>query len=71
MKEALVEVEGTLVAKCKSGFFQVRLASGDEIITRISNRMVQHHIKLSVGDRVAVEMSPYDVRRGRITYRLE
>ena len=66
MKEELVETSGTIIAPLAAGNFKVRLENGLEVLARL----VKHHIRIVAGDRVELELSPYDWRRARITYRL-
>ena len=64
-----VEAEGEITQTLGYENFKIRLDNGIEILARPSGNMRQHHIKLMTGDRVKVEMSPYDLTRGRIVYR--
>jgi translation initiation factor IF-1 len=69
-KEDLIPAEGTVVDKLPNAFFKVRLDSSEHtVLAQISGKMRKHFIRILVGDRVSVEMSPYDLTRGRITYR--
>ena len=69
-KEDLIPAEGVIIDKEPNAFFKVRLNNSDHIVlAAISGRMRRHRIRILVGDRVSVEMSPYDLSRGRITYR--
>lgn len=65
-----VEVEGTITAVLAGTMFRVRLASGHEVLAHISGKMRKRFIRLVVGDQVKMEMSPYDVSKARIVYRL-
>lgn len=66
----ILETEGIIVEKLPNAMFRVRLNNGREIIAHISGKMRMNFIKLVVGDRVKVEISKYDLLKGRITYRL-
>jgi translation initiation factor IF-1 len=68
-KEDAIEVEGTVVETLPNAMFRVTLDNGHRILAHISGKMRLHFIKILPGDRVKVELSPYDVNRGRITYR--
>ncbi len=68
-KEAPIEVEGTVVEVLPSTMFRVKLVSGHIIIAHISGKMRKNYIRLLAGDKVTVELTPYDLTRGRITYR--
>ncbi len=69
-KKELIVVEGVIKEALPSTTFKVDLENGHEILAHISGRMRVHYIKLLPGDRVTIEMSPYDLTRGRITKRL-
>jgi translation initiation factor IF-1 len=68
-KEEKIEVEGEVVEALPSTMFKVRLDTGHEVLTTISGKMRKHYIRILPGDKVNVELSPYDLNRGRITYR--
>jgi translation initiation factor IF-1 len=68
-KEDAIEVEGTVVETLPNAMFRVTLDNGHRILAHISGKMRLHFIKILPGDRVKVEVSPYDFNRGRITYR--
>ena len=68
-KEDIIEVEGIVVATLPNAVFKVRLENGHEIMAHISGKLRQHYIKILTGDRVTLELSPYDLTRGRITWR--
>jgi translation initiation factor IF-1 len=70
-KEEKIEVEGEIVEALPSLMFRVRLDEGHEILAKISGKMRKHYIRILPGDRVKVELSPYDLTRGRITFRLK
>jgi len=63
-----ITTEGEVI-KCERGFARIRLDNGHVILGHVSGKLRLNHIHLLVGDRVTVELSPYDVSRGRITYR--
>ena len=67
----LIRVEGEVIESLPSATFKVRLESGHEILGHISGKMRVHYIRLLPGDRVVVEMSPYDLTKGRIVQRLK
>lgn len=64
-----IEVEGTIKTPLPNAMFKVDLANGHEVLAHISGKMRLNYIKIVPGDRVLVELSPYDLERGRITYR--
>ena len=68
-KEEPIVLEGTIVETLANTKFRVHTESGHEIIAHISGKMRRHYIRIIPGDRVTVEVSPYDLTRGRITYR--
>lgn len=68
-KEDIIEVEGTVLKVLPATMYRVKLASGHEILAHISGKMRKHFIKITNGDKVTVEMSPYDLSKGRITFR--
>lgn len=70
-KKEAIEVEGTVVEALPNAMFWVELANGHRVLAHISGRMRMHYIKILPGDKVLIELSPYDLKRGRITYRLE
>lgn len=69
-KPERIEVEGTVITVLPNTMFRVELANGHKILAYISGKMRKHYIKVLPGDRVLVELSPYDLSRGRVTYRL-
>lgn len=69
-KKDKIEVEGTVIEPLPNTMFRVELANGHRVLAHISGRMRMHYIRVLRGDRVLVELSPYDLSRGRITYRL-
>ncbi|MDI6874946.1 MAG: translation initiation factor IF-1 [Actinomycetota bacterium] len=68
-KEGSVEVEGTVLEPLPNAMFRVELDNGHKILAHISGKMRMHYIRILPGDRVLVEISPYDLTRGRIVYR--
>ncbi|MBF8250543.1 MAG: bacterial translation initiation factor 1 (bIF-1) [Deltaproteobacteria bacterium] len=68
-KEEAIEVEGKVVEPLPNAMFRVELENGHKILAHISGKMRMHFIKILPGDKVTVELSPYDLTRGRITYR--
>ena len=68
-KESGITVDGTVIEARGSGFFLVKLDNGFEVLARPCGAMTTHYIKVSPDDRVQVEVSPYDLGRGRIKYR--
>ena len=64
-----IEQEGTVVEALGNAMFRVELENGHQIIAHISGKMRMHYIKILPGDKVSIEMSPYDLTKGRITYR--
>lgn len=65
----MIEVEGRVIETFPAGLFKVKLENGHEILAHPSGRVRKNHIKILLEDRVAVELSPYDLTKGRITYR--
>lgn len=68
-KEEKLEVEGTVVEALPGTQFRVELDNGHEVLAYLSGKMRKYYIRILLGDRVRVELSPYDLTRGRITYR--
>ena len=68
-KQSSIEQDGTIKEALSNAMFRVDLENGHEIIAHISGKMRMHYIKILPGDRVKLEMSPYDLTKGRITYR--
>ncbi|MFQ5575338.1 MAG: translation initiation factor IF-1 [Terriglobia bacterium] len=68
-KEKAIEVEGKVVEPLPNAMFKVELDNGHKVLAHISGKMRLHYIRILPGDRVVVELSPYDLSRGRITYR--
>ena len=70
-KKEVIEVEGTVVEPLPNAMFRVELANGHKVLAHISGKIRLHYIKILPGDRVLIELSPYDLSRGRITYRFK
>lgn len=70
-KEEVIEVEGTVIETLPNAMFKVELENGHRLLAHISGKMRMHFIKILPGDKVTVQMSPYDLNRGRITYRVK
>ena len=68
-KEGAIEIEGTVVESLPNAMFRVELTNGHKVLAHISGKMRQHYIRILPEDRVVVELSPYDLTRGRIVYR--
>lgn len=68
-KEEPIEVEGIVIEPLPNAMFRVELDKGHKVLAHISGKMRMHYIRILPGDRVKVELSPYDLSRGRITYR--
>jgi translation initiation factor IF-1 len=69
-KEEAIEVEGIIQEALPNAMFRVELENGHNILSHISGKMRKHYIRILPGDKVKVELSPYDLTRGRITYRM-
>lgn len=70
-KEDNIEVQGTIVETLPNAMFRVELENGKVILAYVSGKMRMHFIKILPGDKVSVELSPYDLTKGRITYRFK
>ena len=70
-KEDVIEVEGTVLEALPNAMFRVELENGHKVLAHISGKMRMHYIKILPGDKVTVELSVYDLERGRITYRFK
>jgi len=70
-KDEQIEMEGKVLETLPNTMFRVELDNGHVIIAHISGRMRKHYIRILAGDRVRVEMTPYDLSKGRITYRMK
>ncbi|MBU0485798.1 MAG: translation initiation factor IF-1 [Proteobacteria bacterium] len=68
-KEEAIQVEGTIVEPLPNAMFRVELDNGHKVLAHISGKMRMHFIKILPGDRVTIELSPYDLTRGRVTFR--
>ena len=68
-KEEKIEVEGHILEALPNAMFRVEIAQGKIVLAHISGKMRMHYIKILPGDKVRIELSPYDLTRGRITYR--
>ena len=68
-KKEAIEVEGKVIESLPNATFRVELANGHEVLAHISGKMRKYYIRILPADRVLVELSPYDLKRGRITYR--
>lgn len=68
-KQASIEQDGTIVEALSNAMFRVELENGHQVISHISGKMRMHYIKILPGDKVKLEMSPYDLSKGRIVYR--
>ncbi|HIE41727.1 MAG: translation initiation factor IF-1 [Nitrospinaceae bacterium] len=68
-KEDSIEVEGTILEPLPNAMFRVELDNGHKVLAHISGKMRMHFIRILSGDKVKVQLSPYDLTRGRITYR--
>lgn len=70
-KEEAIEVEGTVLEPLPNAMFRVKLDNGHLVLAHISGKMRMHYIRILRGDRVKIELSPYDLTRGRITFRVK
>jgi len=70
-KKERIEVEGKVITVLPNTMFRVELPNGHQVLAHISGKMRKHYIKILPGDRVLIELSPYDLSRGRVTYRLK
>ena len=68
-KQANIEVDGTIIEALSNAMFRVELENGHIVVAHISGKMRMHYIKILPGDKVRLEMSPYDLTKGRITFR--
>ncbi len=68
-KDDVIEVEGTVIEAMPNAMFQVELANGHRLLAHISGKLRMNFIRILPGDKVTVEMSPYDLTKGRITWR--
>jgi translation initiation factor IF-1 len=70
-KEDMIEIEGTVVETLPNAMFKVELENGHEVLAHVSGKIRMYYIRILPGDKVTVELSPYDLSRGRITYRFK
>ena len=70
-KEEAIEVEGKVVEPLPNAMFRVEMDNGHKVLAHVSGKMRMHHIRILPGDKVTMELSPYDLTRGRITYRFK
>lgn len=70
-KEELIETEGKIIEVLPNAMFRVELDNGHVVLAHVSGKMRMHFIRILLGDRVKVELSPYDLGRGRITFRVK
>jgi translation initiation factor IF-1 len=70
-KEDIIEVQGSVLETLPNAMFRVELENGHKVLAHISGKMRMHYIKILPGDKVTIELSPYDLTRGRITYRFK
>ena len=68
-KQSAIEQDGTIVEALSNAMFRVELQNGHEVIAHISGKMRMHYIKILPGDKVRIEMSPYDLTKGKIVFR--
>jgi translation initiation factor IF-1 len=68
-KDDVIEVEGTVIEALPNAMFQVELENGHKVLAHISGKLRMHFIRILPGDKVTIELSPYDLTRGRITWR--
>ena len=68
-KEEKITVEGTVIEALPNTMFKVKLDNGHEVLGYLSGKMRRHYIRILLGDRVKIELSPYDLNKGRITFR--
>ena len=70
-KEDVIEIEGTILETLPNAMFRVELENGHEILAHVSGKIRMNYIRILPGDKVTIELSPYDLTRGRITYRFK
>lgn len=70
-KEDMIEIKGTVVETLPNAMFKVELENGHEVLAHVSGKIRMYYIRILPGDKVTVELSPYDLSRGRITYRFK
>ncbi|MFR1671551.1 MAG: translation initiation factor IF-1 [Candidatus Gastranaerophilaceae bacterium] len=71
MSKDVIEIEGTIIESMPNAMFRVKLENGHEILAHISGKIRKNFIRILPGDKVKVEMTPYDLTKGRITFRLK
>ena len=71
MKEEAIQVEGTVVESLPNAMFRVELENGHRLLAHVAGKMRMHYIRILPGDKVKLELSPYDLSRGRITFRVK
>ena len=71
VKEDRIEFEGTVIKALPNAMFRVEIEGGHEVLAYVSGKMRTHFIRILTGDKVKIELSPYDLTKGRITYRLK
>ncbi|KJS22759.1 MAG: translation initiation factor IF-1 [Peptococcaceae bacterium BICA1-8] len=71
MSKDVIEVEGTVIEPLPNAMFKVKLENGHQVLAHVSGKIRMNFIKILPGDKVTVELSPYDLKRGRITYRFK
>ena len=69
-KEELIEVEGTVIEALPNTMFRVEIQAGHNVLAHLGGRLRKHYIRILPGDKVKLQLSPYDLTRGRITFRL-
>ena len=70
-KQDVIEVEGKVIEALPNAMFQVQLENGHVVLAHVSGKIRMHFIRILPGDRVTVELTPYDLKRGRVTYRFK
>lgn len=70
-KQDVIEVEGTVIEALPNAMFQVRLENGHVVLAHVSGKIRMNFIRILPGDKVTIELTPYDLKRGRITYRFK
>jgi len=71
MSKDVIEVEGTVIEPLPNAMFKVKLENGHQVLAHVSGKIRMNFIKILPGDKVTIELSPYDLNRGRITYRFK
>ena len=69
-KQSLIEMQGVVTQCLSNGMFRVKLENGFQVLTHVSGKIRRNYIRILLGDKVSVELSPYDLTRGRIVFRL-